>query len=445
MKIRSVCVIGMGFIGTTLAAVLAEAGFEVFGIERDTKKLEQLKKGKPHFYEKGLEEVLLEKTGRNLHFFESIPADKKIDAFVITVFTPVDEVTKKPDLTHVKGAIEDLLPHLKDDQLVVLRSTVPVGASRNMVLPILKKSGKNVYLSFCPERVAEGKAIEELKTLPQIIGGIDKESVGLSQELFSKVTPHLVVTSSLEAAEIIKLINNSYRDFSFAYANQIALICKNLNLDAKEVIEAANKDYPRSNILQPGFVGGNKPGFVGGVCLEKDPYILLDLVDQSGIDGGLIRAARAINESLATQVFERALTHVKENKNSKVFISGFAFKGHPETDDMRGSPAVKLLNIFKQARFANMFGHDFVVSKEALETTGIKYASLEEGVKDADVVIFMNNHKKYHELDITTLAKFAKRGALVFDGWQLFDEQLKENNHVHYESIGFKKSASKEA
>ncbi|MEK7124200.1 MAG: nucleotide sugar dehydrogenase [Patescibacteria group bacterium] len=442
MAIKNICIIGMGFIGTTLAAVLAEAGFEVFGIERDAKKLEQLKQGKSHFFEKGLEEILATTTGKNLNFFEKIPADKKIDAFIITVFTPVDETTKKPDLTHVKNAIGDLLPHLQDGQLIVLRSTVPVGVSRNMVFPILEKSGKKIHLSFCPERIAEGKAIEELKTLPQIIGGLDEESIKLSEEIFSKITPSVVKTSSPETAEIIKLINNSYRDFSFAYANQIALICKNLNLDAKEVIESANKDYPRSNILQPGFVGGNKPGFVGGVCLEKDPYILLDLIDQSGIDGGLIKAARLINESLANHVFEKSAEHLKEKKDAKILISGFAFKGHPETDDMRGSPAVKLLEIFKKARFSNIYGHDFIVKKTDIENLGVRHASLEEGMQDADTVIFMNNHKKYQDIDIENLAGKAKPGALIFDGWQLFDQKIKNIKNINYESIGYRKPAT---
>lgn len=449
MKIKSVCVIGMGFIGTTLAAVLAEAGFQVLGVEKDKVKLEKLNQRKPHFYEKGLEEILKSQTGKNLHFSEKIPSDKTIDAFIIGVMTPIDENNKKPNLEYVKTAAEDIFSHLKDNQLVVLRSTVPVGTSRNLILPILQKSGKNVHLSFCPERTVEGKAIEELKTLPQIIGGLDEESVRLSEELFSKITPVVVKTSSLEAAEIIKLVNNSYRDFSFAFANQIALICKNLNLDAKEVITSANKGYKRSNILQPGFVGGSKPGFVGGVCLEKDPHILLDLVNENGIDGSLIKAVRTINENLPSQVFERSKQHLESNNkgfdNAKIFISGFAFKGHPETDDMRGSPALKLLDILKKFNFKNIFGHDFAVKEEQIKNLGLVPCSLEKGMQDADVVIFMNNHKKYEDIDITALTKHVSHGALIFDGWQLFDEKLKDANHIEYESIGFKKIRRQEA
>jgi len=444
MEIKNICVIGMGFIGTTLAAVLAGAGFEVFGIEKDKEKLAQLAQGKPHFYEKGLNEALSATLGKQLHVFGAIPAGKAINAFIISVATPIDQETKKPDLQYVKRATEDLLPHLQDGQLVILRSTVPVGVSRNVVLPILKKSGKQVHVAFCPERTAEGKAMEELKTLPQIIGGLDEKSVELAELLFSKITPSIVKTSSLETAEVIKLINNSYRDFSFAYANQIALICKNLDLNTKEVIESANAGYPRSNIMQPGFVGGNKPGFVGGVCLEKDPYILLDLIDQNSIDGSLIKAVRAINENLPQHVFEKVKHHVNGKKEPKIFISGFAFKGHPETDDLRGSPSLRLLDIFKKAGFNNIFGHDFIVKKEEIEKLGVKNYSLEEGFKDADTVIFMNNHKKYDKIDIGVLVKTLKPGALLFDGWQLFDEKLKNINHIYYESIGYRRPGNKE-
>ena len=139
MEIKNVCIIGMGFIGTTLAAVLAKAGFTVFGIEKDKEKSELLKQAKPHFHEKGLPELLSKQLNKNLFVFDKIPDGKKIDAFIISVATPVDEATKKPDLSYIKSAVEDLLPHLKEGQLVMLRSTVPVGTKRNFVFPMLEE------------------------------------------------------------------------------------------------------------------------------------------------------------------------------------------------------------------------------------------------------------------------------------------------------------------
>ncbi|MEK7665108.1 MAG: nucleotide sugar dehydrogenase [Patescibacteria group bacterium] len=438
-EIKNICVMGMGFIGTTLAVVLAEAGFLVFGIEKDKEKLEKLKQAKPHFHENGLPEALADQLLKNLFLFDKIPQDKKIDAFVISVATPVDQKTKQPNLEYVKQAVNDLLPHLKNGQLVILRSTVPVGTSRKVVLPMLQEKCQNVYLSFCPERTVEGKALEELKTLPQIIGGFNEESSEFSAQIFSQITPAIVKTGSLESAEIIKLINNSYRDFNFAFANQVALICKTLGLDAKEVVESANFGYKRSNVLHPGFVASGKAGFVGGFCLEKDPYIL---INSSGLNGGLIKAVREINEGLPENVFKIVIDHLKEKnipiEESKIFISGFAFKGHPETDDMRGSPALQLLEFFKKNQIKNLCGHDFIVKPEEIEKLGVAFCPIEEAFETADVLIFMNNHKKYNDIAIGSLAVKMKKDAMIFDGWQMFSDKLK-NIDINYESIGYKK------
>lgn len=432
MKINNICIIGLGYIGLTLAVTLAEKGFQVFGVEKDLKKLEQFKNGKPHFYEKGLAELLIKHKDKNLYLFEKIPENKNIDAFIIAVGTPVDKNTKVPKMEYIKDAVKGILPNLKEGQLIILRSTVPIGTSRNIVLPMLKEKCQNVCLSFCPERTAEGKALIELKELPQIIGALNEQSMLGSVEIFSRVTSLIVKASSLEAAEIIKLIDNSYRDLTFAYANQIALICKNLNLNAKEIITSANKDYERNNIPLPGFVGG--------ICLKKDPYILDNSVNSYY---SLIKIAREINESLPFHVLESIKKHLKEQsksfENSKIFISGFAFKGRPETDDLRGSPALDLLELMKKSQIGDIYGHDFIVKQKDIKRLGVEPCSLEQGFDGADIVVFMNNHNNYEDIDINKLVKKAKKDIFIFDGWQLFADKLKNNNYINYESIGFKK------
>ena len=239
------------------------------------------------------------------------------------------------------------------------------------------------------------------------------------------------------------MINNSYRDFNFAFSNQVALICKDLGLDAKEVVDSANFGYKRSNVLQPGFVAGGKAGFVGGVCLEKDPYIL---VDSSSIGGGLIKAAREINEGLIDHVFDGVKKHILDNniplKDARIFISGLAFKGHPETDDMRGSPALRLIDKFKKAEMGEIYAHDFVIKSDEIEKLGAKPCSIEEGFKLSDVLIFMNNHKKYNDLAVEALVLQMKENALLYDGWQFFSDKIKKMD-IHYESIGFKKTKNR--
>lgn len=434
MRLNNICVIGLGYVGLTLAVTLAESGFEVFGVERDKEKLEQLRRGEPHFREKGLAELLQKYQGKNLHLFGEIPSDKKIDVFIIAVSTPVDKITKEPRIEYIERAVNEIIPHLEEGQLIVLRSTIPVGISRKLVLPKLRERCQNFYLSFCPERTAEGKALIELKRLPQVIGALNEESMFRSVELFSRVTSTIIKVSSLEAAEMIKLIDNTYRDLHFAFSNQVALICKDLNLDADEIIKAANFGYERNNIACPGYVGGT--------CLEKDPYIL---IHSAHSNCGFIRKGREVNENLPLHTLERVKGHLSKDKNSplgevKVFISGLAFKGDPETDDLRGSPSVTLLNLLKNEGIQNIYGHDFVVQEEYINKLGVKPCSLNMGFEGADVVIFMNNHRSYQDINIENLIRKMKKGGLFFDGWQLFGSAIKLNNHIKYESLGFKKT-----
>ena len=430
MKINTVCVIGLGYVGLTLAAILAKSGFEVFGIEKDERKLSLLKKGRPHFHENGLAELMKRTEGKRLHLLRDIPRNKRIDCFIIAVSTPVDEITKEPKIDYIIAATREIAPYVTSGQLVVLRSTIPVGATRNVVLPILKKRSKNFFLSFCPERTAEGRALEELKTLPQVVGGLDQASTDASVELFSKISPLIVAVNSLEAAEIVKLVNNSYRDLVFAYANQVALICKSLGINAKEVIDAANLGYPRSDV--------KSPGVVGGFCLEKDPHILMK---SAKCDVSLIKAAKELNESVVGHILQAVQRHLKTwgkiSRTSKVFICGFAFKGEPETDDIRSSQTIKLLKLLKDKGFSNIYGHDSIVTKKILKGLGARPVSIEAGFKDADVVIFMNNHKSYSGLKIEPLSKKMRKGGLIFDGWQMFYDQLGDSNYVTYESLGF--------
>lgn len=426
---ENICVIGLGYVGLTLAVTLAESGFRVCGIEKNESVLKELIKGRPHFHEENLAQLLVKQTKKNLRLFSQIP-DEHFDCFIIAVSTPVDPKTKKPKMDYVVRATREIVPHLKEGQLVMLRSTLPVGTTRNVVLPILQKRCKDFYLAFCPERTAEGKAMQELRTLPQVIGGLDKRSTEQAEKVFSKISPSIVKVGSLEAAEIVKLVNNSYRDMVFAYANQIALICKSLGLDANEVIGAANQDYPRSNVA--------RPGLVGGYCLEKDPYILMD---SAKTDYSLIKAAKDLNRSLVGHIVKSVAGHVKLQKKSagsvKVFISGFAFKGKPETDDLRESPAIKLLELLRKNKFKNIYGHDFIVSGTAIKKLGVKPASLEDGFKNADVVIFTNNHPLYSKMNVAGLSKKMKKGGIIFDGWQMFHGQLNDESNIKYESLGF--------
>src|SRR6266436_7704441 len=254
-RMPSVCVVGTGHIGLPLAAVLADAGFRVTGYDTNEDFIHQLRlTGRVEFREEGLDGLLVRHLNRRLTLATEPPAAH--DVYIITVGTPLNPGTGRPTLDRVQEAIGQIAPGFPADPLVVLRSTVTVGTTRRVVLPEIRRHVDRFGLAFCPERTIEGKAIPEMISLPQIIGGLDAASATRADALFRTITKTIVHVSSLEAAEMIKLINNTFRDVTFAFANEIALMAERLGLAATELIRAANLDYPRSNVPQPGFVSG---------------------------------------------------------------------------------------------------------------------------------------------------------------------------------------------
>ncbi|MFY9462611.1 MAG: nucleotide sugar dehydrogenase [Candidatus Sungiibacteriota bacterium] len=430
-----ICVIGMGYVGLTLALVLAKKGFRVHGVEARPELAAKLQGGKPHFYERGLEPLLgaCLKSGA-FSVSESIPADAAMDVFIVAVGTPLDQATKAPMIDALQSAADSISGQARDGALVILRSTVPVGMTRSAVLPILRHTAqKNIFLAFCPERTIEGKALEELEYLPQIVGGLDEESARRAESIFERVTSKVIRVSSLEAAEMTKLIDNSYRDLCFAFANEIAVIARHLGLDGVEVIRAANDGYPRTNVASPGFCGG--------LCLKKDPQILALSAEAAGYRPRLVRAARQVNEDMHHYAAVRIAHHLKavgkDIASAKIFISGFAFKGRPETDDIRDSPTLEVLAELRGLGARRVAGHDFVVASGVIASLGVEPVSLMEGFRGTDCVMFMNNHASYESVDLTEYLPLLSPDALIFDGWRLFDEALiKKYKGLHYETLG---------
>jgi UDP-N-acetyl-D-mannosaminuronic acid dehydrogenase len=427
---KSVCIVGTGYVGLTLGAVLADNNFDVHCVEINESVVKSLNSGEPHFHENGLKALMRKNLGKSLFFSTKFP-EKSCDIYVICVSTPVDK-NGKPILDYIVSASEAVAKNMAYYSLVVMRSTIPVGTSRNIVKPILDKSGKNYLLSFCPERTVEGNAIKELMELPQIIGGLNEASVRESVNFFKKIAPTTIEVSSLEAAEMIKLLNNSYRDMVFAYANEVALLCEKISIDANEVIKAANLGYSRSNIPVPGFVGG--------ACLEKDPYILSNVAESVGFNPKLVMAARSINEFLPIHVAKRInnmLNSIGKNKSAKIFVLGFGFKGKPETDDVRGSPTITLVSALKNFGYSNIFGFDPVVKPEVIKSLKAFPVNVEEGFNGADCIIFANNHNFFNSLDIEFLIGKMNKPAVFFDCWQIFPPKIIIRSNIVYGGIGF--------
>lgn len=423
IKTKKIAVIGLGFVGLTLAVVLADVGFTVVGVELRDEVRASLEKGKPHFYEAGLANILRYHLGKRL-FVEKDLKEQPCDVYVISVGTPVDK-NHQPILRDVENAATAIGEVLKPGDVVMLRSTVPVGTTRNVAIPILEQTsglvaGKDFSVVFAPERTVAGKAIKELRTLPQVIGATDPQGEEIAAAIFREMTTTIVRVDSLEAAEMVKLINNSFRDLIFSFSNEVALLCERWNLDAFRVIEAANEGYPRDPVPLP------SPG-VGGVCLKKDPHLLNASATAIGHRSSLFGLSRVVNEYMPYHVM-RKFEHFCElvgraPEKMKVLVVGLAFKGWPETSDMRDSTAVDLVNHLKKLNI-NVYGYDPVVNDEDLrDVAGVEPVSLEEGFSGADAVFVMNNHPSYEDWDLYGLIERMNKPGLFFDGWKMFHEE----------------------
>jgi len=433
IKTKKVAVLGLGFVGLTLAVVLADAGFHVLGIESQKSVVEMLKKSTPHFYEAGLANQLRAHIGRNLEV-ENKLSDSTCDVYIVSVGTPIDE-NHQPVMSFVEEACRAIGRVMKSGDTIMLRSTVPVGTTRNVCLPILEQesglvAGRDFSLVFAPERTVAGKALKELRALPQIIGALDSQGAEVATAMYREITPTIINLDSIEEAEMVKLVNNTFRDTIFAFSNEVALVCDSYKMDAIKVITAANEGYPRDPVPLP------SPG-VGGVCLKKDPYLLQVSAQAKNIETTILGRSRIVNEYMPMHVYQKFVRFCTRNgiklSEARVFIAGFAFKGWPETSDMRDSPTLELVRLLHQAG-VRIVGFDPVVKQENLDLLeGIQSVSLKDGFKNTDAIFIMNNHPSYEDWSLISLLETMKKPGLFVDGWSMF----RMDEIVHVEGISY--------
>jgi nucleotide sugar dehydrogenase len=419
---RHLVVVGLGYVGLTMAVVMADAGFQVTGVEVSEERCEMLRNGDSYIHEVGLKELLGEQINRNLKVNSKLPANG--DVFIISVGTPVEvdsDGKKQPIMRFLDEACVGIGKILKRGNLVVLRSTVPIGTCRNFVKTKLEKvsglvCGVDFNLAFAPERTAEGKALKELRSLPQIIGGYNSDSLEATAAIFRDLTPTIVKVDSLEAAEMAKLINNSFRDYIFAYSNQIAKIAAKFNIDVFGVIKAANEGYVRDPVPLP------SPG-VGGPCLTKDPYIFASVAEYMSFDSSIFINGRSINESMHEHVFERVINQLKligkSLADSKILIAGLAFKGNPETGDIRNSSGVEIGLMFLE-KGVKVTAYDPIAEVSEIIEYGFSPVKLNEAFHGVDVVLFLNNHRSFEKIDMFKAVREMNENPIIFDGWNAF-------------------------
>jgi UDP-N-acetyl-D-mannosaminuronic acid dehydrogenase len=391
-----VTVFGLGHIGLPTAALFANSGLQVTGVDINKKTIELVNKGISPVMEPGLDELVKKavESGKLSATEDGISASKESKIMIVIVPTPVDEY-KKSDLAAVKSACETISKSLNKDDLVIIESTIPPKTCEDVVIPILEKNGLKAGADFgvacTPERALPNNTIYEMTHNARVIGGINDKSADTAVSLYEHITEgEIIKVKDLITAEMVKLMENTYRDTNIALSNELAKVCEKLGIDAIGAINAANH-HPRVNIHTPG------PG-VGGHCLSIDPYFIVEMAQKEGIDSTLIKNARAINEEMpahVAEIIEDTLNEAgKEIRSSKIGILGVAYKGN--VADARETPAEPLIKLLMQ-KGAEVYAHDPYTPSEIIESFGAASISLEKALK-CDIVVLITDHNEYKDI-----------------------------------------------
>lgn len=426
---------GLGFVGLTLAVALASRGHVVRGIDTDTELVARLGQRDPHVFEPRLAEMLAQGLQSMALSISADAPETAMRVVVVAVGTPVDADGEVDDRA-LRTAVEGVGPRLRQGTLVLLRSTVPVGTTRSLVIPLLEsasnlRAGRDFHIAFTPERTVEGQAMRELATLPQIVGGLTDSCASAAANFWLTLTDSVVHVDSLEAAELVKLTNNSFRDLSFAFANGLALLADRYNIDANRLITAANEGYPRNPVPCP------SPG-VGGYCLSKDPHLYASVEREAG-HARLAKTGRDVNVQAAqypVAVVERYAGRLgREVSELRVLVVGVAFKGWPATNDVRESSSLEVLATL-QIRGCETRAFDAIVDDERIHRLGVQPVELLEGASWADAIVVMNNHPD--NIPEGLLSQLQGRNVLLFDGWAMLDRhEVEDYPQVTYATLGY--------
>jgi UDP-N-acetyl-D-mannosaminuronic acid dehydrogenase len=380
-----ICVIGLGYIGLPTAAMFANAGMDVFGVDKNKKVTNALNKGEIVIEEAGLADFIKEVVSSGK--LKALDTPREAEAFIIAVPTPITK-DKCADMSYVEGATRSIVPYLRKGNIIILESTSPVGTVDSLMLPILEESGliagSDFYLGHSPERVIPGKILYELVNNDRIAGGIDAESARRIADLYKSFVKGEIYETDARTAELCKLSENTFRDVNIAFANELAKICEELGINVWELIEICNK-HPRVNIHQPG------PG-VGGHCIAVDPWFIAEKKPELA---NIIRLSRETNDSMPEFVADRAAKILGSIQHPKVTVLGITYK--PDVDDMRESPIVTLVSILRE-RHITVSICDPLVKGEggALDDPA-------QAAAGSDLLILGVNHKFFKNLDFASL------------------------------------------
>lgn len=408
-------VIGLGFVGLTVACALADCGVETYGVETDPVKLLSLEAGTDYTGEPGVQNLLHRHLGKKLFFHSSlgdlpkIPSGKR-NVFIVCVGTPL--VSRGAvNRSFIENSIAEIAQSMSRNSLVILRSTVPIGTTREVAKTIEAvrgwRVGSDFFVAIAPERTVEGDALRELRKLPQLVSGLTPACTKKVIDFFRPVSESVVNMESPEAAELAKLGSNAYRDYVFGFANHLASISRRYQIDVNQMIGQMNSGYARNAVPQP------SPG-VGGPCLEKDSWILE--LGSTEADSSPVLAARRRNEDFVHEIVNFLDERFDSAGVSNILCIGLAFKGVPSTPDLRGSPGVQIARGLESKNYS-IRGVDAVANPE---NAGVKPP--DSGFRP-DAYLLLNNHIHNTRLIEESLTDSLGDHIYIFDPWRLLDHQ----------------------
>jgi len=432
VKFKKICVLGLGYIGLPTASTFAGNGIKVLGVDINNRIIETLQRGEIHIHEPGLRDTV--KAALTSGNFKVSTKPEEADAFLIAVPTPFHEDQfgeyngqkyKLADMRAVTSAAEAIVPFLRKGNLVVLESTSPPRTTLELVAPILARSGleagRDFYLAYSPERVLPGQILRELIENARVIGGVTPESAQAGADLYSIFVKGEIVKTDATTAEMVKLMENTYRDVNIAIANEFARLADKFGVDVWEAISIANR-HPRVKILSPG------PG-VGGHCISVDPWFFVETAPELT---PLIYNSRQVNDAqpyFVVGLVKRALGSLKDKK---IAALGLAYK--PDVDDLRESPASEVVHLLQREGAKVKAFEPFKL--EGLP--GMDMAENLEGVlKDADAIVLLVKHTEFVSLSPLKVREMTRAKIVVdtVNAWNS-DEWLKSDFSVSRLGVG---------
>lgn len=391
------CTIGLGYIGLPTSIMFAKHGVEVVGVDIKQSVIDSLNSGRIHIEEPGLQDALEEVIASNK--FKASMEPEKADAFIISVPTPNnDDQYKSCDLTYVLDGIKRVLPLVEKGNVIIVESTIGPRSMDDFVKPLVEEAGfivgEDIYLVHCPERVLPGQILHELIYNNRIVGGITPACTEAGVRVYGTFVKGEIIRTNAKTAEMSKLMENTFRDVNIALANELAKVCNELEINALEVIEMANK-HPRVNLHTPG------PG-VGGHCLAVDPYFIVSKAPETA---KLINLSREINVSMPEYVVQKVkeLMEIRDGKIVTVF--GLTYKGN--VDDIRESPAMDIYNLLRAEGKLDVRAYDPHVNQSWVEQ------DLTTAVANSDLVLILADHNEFKQF--TNIDLSGMKDKLIFD------------------------------